>query len=146
MGEDHGLDRFGCVGLQGCAECLRVQRLPPFSLDDLHIEAIGARHFHPALTELAVVAAENPVAAAQGVDDSRFHGSGATARDHQNVAAGLVQPLQLFCRAAHDGLKLTAAVPDGMTSHRLEHRFGHRGRARDHQGELVLHGAGDANR
>jgi hypothetical protein len=36
-------------------------------------------------------------------------------------------------------------VTNGMTSHRLQHRFGNRGRARNHQGELVLHGAGNAD-
>ena len=146
VGEDHGLDRFGAVGFQRRAEGLRIEGLAPLRLDHFNIQSVGAGHLDPAFAELAVVTAQHLVAAAQGVDDSRFHGSGSAAGDHQHIAGGLVQPLQLFGGAPHDGLELPAAVADGVTTHGLQHRFRHRGGARNHQGELVLHGAGDANR
>ena len=78
-------------------------------------------------------------------DDAGLHGCGAAASDHQHITLGLVQPLQLFRGALNNGLKVTTAVADRMAPHGLEHRFGHRGRTRDHQGELVLHGEEEAN-
>ena len=80
------------------------------------------------------------------VDDSGFHGSCAATGDHQHVVVGLMQPAQLSCCSFHHRLKLSAAVPDGMASHRFQNGFWHRGGSGDHQGELVLHVRKSANR
>ena len=146
VGEDHGLNRFASVSLQGVTERFGVQGLAPLSLDHLHLQAVGAGHLHPALAEFAVIAAEHPVAAAEGVDDPGFHGGRAAAGDHQHIILGLMQPLQLLGCAAHDGLEFAAAVTDRVATHGLQHRLGNRSGTRDHQGELVLHSAGAANR
>ena len=142
VGEDHRLDRLGRVGFQGVAEGLGIQGLAPFRLDDFHFKAIGLGHLHPALAEFAVVAADHLVAATEHVDDSGFHGRRAAASEHQHIAFGLVQPLQLLGGAGHDLLELPAAVADGMACHRQEHPFRHRSGAGDHQLKLVLHAAG----
>ena len=142
VGEDHGSDRLACVRLQGSAEGLRIEGLAPLRLHHLHIQAIGLSHLHPALTELAVVAAEHPVALAQHVDDAGLHRRRAAASDGQHVAAGLVQPLQLGGGAFDDLLEIGAAVADRVAAHRQQDSFRHRCGAGDHQGELVLHGSG----
>ena len=146
VGEDHGFDRLGRVGLQGGAERFGVQRQAPLRLDHLHVQAVGLGHLHPALTEFAVVAAENRVAFAEHVDDSRLHGGGAAAGDHQHVAAGLMQPLQLLGGALDDLLEVGAAVADRVATHGLQDGFRHRRGTGDHQGELVLHGEGGERR
>ena len=46
-----------------------------------------------------------------------------------------------FARALLE-CNLQPLVPDGVLTHRLQDGFRHRGRAGDHQGELVLHGRG----
>ena len=76
------------VSASKAARNFRIQGLSPFRFDHLHLKAVGLGHLHPALTKLAVVAAQHLVAAAEGVDDPGFHRCGAAAGDHQHVAAG----------------------------------------------------------
>jgi hypothetical protein len=140
VGEDHGLDRLGGVGLQCGFEGLRIEGLAPLGLDHLHVQAVGLGHLHPAFAEFAVVAAEHSIAAAEGVHDAGFHGGGAAAGDHQHLVLGLMQPLELLGGAFDDLLEIGAAVADRMAAQRLQHGFRHRCGAGDHQGEFVLHG------
>lgn len=146
MGQDHRADCFVAVGFQRGPEVVWVEGLSPVRLDDIYLKAVGTRHLHPALAELAVVATDHPISAAECVDDSSFHRRCAATGDHQHVVVGLMQPAQLSRCSFHHRLKLTAAVPDGMASHRFQNRFWHRGGSGDHQGELVLHVRKSANR
>ena len=146
MGQDHRANRFVLVGFQRGPEVVWVKWLSPVRLNDVHLQAVGARHFDPALAKLSVVATDHPITTTQCVDDSGLHGRCAATSDHQHVVVGLMQPAQLSCCPFHHRLKLSAAVPDGMASHRFQNRFWHRGGSGDHQGELVLHVRKSANR
>ena len=146
MGQDHRSDRFVPVAFQSGPEVLRVEGLSPVRLNDVYLKAVSARQLDPALAKLAVVATDHPISTTKCVDDSGFHGSCTATGDHQHIVVGLMQPAQLSCCSFHHRLKLAAAVPDGMASHRFQNRFWHRGGSGDHQGELVLHVRKSANR
>ncbi len=115
-------------------DLVRLEDLPPGTLDDRHLRPSPFRHVRHALSEDTVDADQHSVAGLDQVDHTRLHPRRAGATDgERQLVLGLEDRLKAFLDVVQHLEELSVEVAHGRLRHRLQHTWIHVGGAGPHE-------------